>query len=218
MTLVDGIPVTTVARTLADLAAVLGERQLESTLDSAAIKKVLDLDDLRRVMTESRGRKGIGKLRTILERWHPQTVLTRSELEARFLKFLKKIGFDEPEVNVTIAFCEVDFYWPEYDMIVELDGKQYHDTGRGFEGDRERNVRLELAGKRVLRLTWDMVINQPEATRTKLIEYRRMAMFSKHDRDRVREIRQRNQAMLQGSVGWGDDDPWDGDGDRWQAA
>jgi very-short-patch-repair endonuclease len=220
VTMVDGIPVTTVARTLADLAAVLTEPQLASALDSAAIKKLLNLDDLRRVLAESRGRKGIGKLRSLLEKWHPQTVMTRSELEARFLRFLKKIGFDEPQVNVEIALCEVDFYWPDYDMIVELDGRKYHDTGRGFEEDRERTVRLELAGKRVLRLTWDMVVNQPSATRLKLFEYRKMALFNKLDLDHAREERERRIAERESEEdAWArEDGSWDEGGDTWQAA
>lgn len=219
-TLVEGIPVTTVARTLVDLAAVLSETQLAKALDTAAIRKLLDLEDLRKVVGASRGRKGIGNLRSLLEQWHPQTVLTRSELEARFLRFLKKIKFDEPQVNVTIALCEVDFYWPDYDMVVELDGRKYHDTGRGFEEDRERTVRLELAGKRVLRLTWDMVVNQPRATEMKLFEYRKMALFNKLDIDHAREERERNIAIRESEdQGWGSEvEPWGSAGDTWHNA
>jgi len=187
VTLVDGIPVTTVARTLVDLAAILNPAQLERALNQAAIKKLIRVQDLQDAVERARGQKGIGNLRALLERWHPLTVLTRSELEARFLKFLKSIRFDEPEVNVVIAFCEVDFHWPEYDLVVELDGRRYHDTPRAFEGDRDRTARLELAGKRVLRLTWDMVVNQPGATRDKLVAYRRMALYNKLDAERAAE-------------------------------
>jgi very-short-patch-repair endonuclease len=203
VTMADGIPVTTVARTLVDLSAVLSERQLASVLDSSGIKKLLDLEDLKRVVGASRGRKGIGKLRSLLERWHPSTVLTRSELEARFLRFLKKIGFDEPMVNSTVADCEVDFYWPEYDMVVELDGRAFHDTGRGFEEDRERNFRLEMAGKKILRLTWDMVVNRPTATAIKLFEYRKMALMTKLDLDHCDAERDRlHESIAAENPGW----------------
>ncbi|MBN8867351.1 MAG: type IV toxin-antitoxin system AbiEi family antitoxin domain-containing protein [Solirubrobacterales bacterium] len=175
VTRVDGIPVTTLARTLVDLAAVLNEAQLSRALNEASVKKLLDVDDLRRVVGESVGRKGIATLRDLVERRHPLVARTRSELEARFLLLLGRIRFPEPQVNVMVAGCEVDFYWPEFELIVELDGRQFHDTPRGFEEDRERTARLELAGKRVLRLTWDMVTNRPAATESKLCGYRDLA-------------------------------------------
>jgi hypothetical protein len=194
MTLTRGIPVTTVARTLVDLAAVLNERQLSYALNSASIKKLVDTDDLRRVMLESGGRKGIGNLRKLLARHHPLTVLTRSELEARFLALLRISGFPEPLVNVTIAFCEVDFYWPRYELVVELDGRQFHDTAIAFEEDRERTARLEMSGRRVLRLTWDMVVNQPAVTTAKLRAYMDIAHGNKVDAERMRRIRAGNSA------------------------
>ena len=192
ITLVDGIPATTVARTLVDLSGVLSERQLSSALNAASIKKLLDVDDLRRVVSASKGRKGIGTLRRLLVRHHPLTVLTRSELEVRFLSLLRRAHLPEPRVNVTIAFCEVDFYWPDYELIVELDGRRFHDTAVAFEGDRERTARLELSGRRVLRLTWDMVANQPEATAQKLRAYMRMALGNKVDAERIAQIRAEN--------------------------
>jgi very-short-patch-repair endonuclease len=196
VTLIQGIPVTTVPRTFVDLAGVLSESRLSTALNSASIKKLLDVDDLRRVVSESKGRRGIGTLRRLLARHHPLTVFTRSELEVRFLSLLRKARLPEPLVNVTIAFCEVDFYWPDYELVVELDGRRFHDTAVAFEGDRERTARLELSGRRVLRLTWDMVANQPDATTQKLRAYMRMALENRMDAERVAQIRAENQAWL----------------------
>lgn len=174
LTVVRGIPVTGVARTLVDLAAVLPRARLSDVLSEATRKRLVEVEAIRRALAESRGRAGVGELRRLLDRWHPAAALTRSELEVRFIRFLREFGFPAPEVNRRIAGLEVDFYWAEQGLVVELDGREYHDTGRGFEQDRERTARLELAGLRVLRLTWSMVNAEPARTAAKLEAYFRL--------------------------------------------
>ncbi len=172
VSVVDGIPATTVARTLVDLAAVLNETGLSTVLNEAAIEKVLDLTDLRSVLAASAGRSGIGTLRRLVELHHPQTGETRSQLEARFLSLLDGIDFERPRVNAVVEGCEVDAWWPDLGLVVELDSRRFHGTPRAFERDRERSARLELAGLRVLRLTWDMVVHRRRETERKLLAYR----------------------------------------------
>lgn len=175
-TAVGSIPVTSIARTLIDLASVLDETKLSIALNEATRRELVNIGQLRAKVASARGRKGIGNLRKLLEQWHPQSVLTRSELENRFLAFLKDHGFPTPEVNQRVAGYEVDFYWKEYELIVELDGREFHDTDRGFEADRERSAQLELSGRRVLRLTWSMVVHEPQRTAAKLADYFRLAL------------------------------------------
>jgi hypothetical protein len=167
----DRIPVTSVARTLVDLAGVLSERGLSDALNEAEIAKVLDVSALRRVMAESPGRHGIGNLRQMVDRLHPLAGSTRSILEIEFVGMVSRLGLVPPLVNETVEGYEVDMAWPDWRLIVELDSRGFHDTARGFEQDRERSAHLELAGWRVLRLTWDMVTRRRRETERKLLAF-----------------------------------------------
>lgn len=175
-TVVKGIPVTSIVRTLIDLASVVDAERLSGALNEATRRGLLNPTELRVEVTCARGRKGVGTLRRLLEKWHPETVLTRSELEVRFLDFLDGYGFPKPAVNQRVEGFEVDFYWEFYELIVELDGREFHDTNRGFEIDRERTAALELSGRRVLRLTWSMVVHDTRGTYLKLAAYMRLAL------------------------------------------
>lgn len=177
-----GIPVTTVTRTLIDLASVVDEQKLAEALNEATRRSLLNHNELRVEVACARGRKGVSTLRRLLERWHPETVLTRSELEVRFLGFLEQYRFPRPAVNSRVEGFEVDFYWEQFELIVELDGREFHDTDRGFEVDRERTAALELSGRRVLRLTWSMVVHDPHGTYLKLAGYMRLAINTMPDR------------------------------------
>ena len=90
--------------------------------------------------------------------------LTRSELEERFLALCRRAALPWPRVNSTVAVgdqCfEVDFAWPESRLIVELDGRRFHDNAFAFERDRRRDRRLALGGWRVIRATWLQVVRE----------------------------------------------------------
>lgn len=150
VTVVDGIPTTTPARTLLDLAAVVSRQALERALDEA---EMLRLPGPHELLDRYPGRRGAATLRTVLLTSRSPTP-TRTELEDRFLTFLDDWGFDRPDVNSIIEGLEVDAVWREARLIVELDGFATHGTRRGFERDRERDRRLTAAGWRVIRLTW----------------------------------------------------------------
>jgi predicted transcriptional regulator of viral defense system len=143
VTVRDGIPVTTPARTLVDLAAVLSRHELARALNQAEILR-LPFPDL----TRYRGHRGIAKLR----RTEPDH--TRSDLEADFLAFVAANGLPAPLVNRPLNAVEPDFRWPAHKLIVEIDGFGTHGTRHAFERDRERDRRLLAAGWRVVRLTW----------------------------------------------------------------
>ncbi len=78
---------------------------------------------------------------------------TRSELERRFLDMCTDGGLPSPIVNAAVEGMEVDFHWPAHGLVVEIDGFEYHRTRAAFERDRERDLALQLAGLRVVRLT-----------------------------------------------------------------
>jgi very-short-patch-repair endonuclease len=146
------IPVTTPSRTLLDLAAILSPRRLERAVETADRLGLLYLPELDRLCISSRGRKGAGRLRSLLDQFRPLPE-TRSALERRFLAFCRDAGLPEPAVNVPVAGLEVDFWWPEASLVVELDGYAFHRGRASFEGDRKRDALLQLAGQRVVRIT-----------------------------------------------------------------
>jgi hypothetical protein len=154
--LVLGIPVTSLSRTLLDLAAVLSWSKLEHALNEAERLRLTDRVSLPELLRRHPGRRGIAKLRVILA--DPLAGVVRSELEARFRSLVTAWGLPRPEVNVLVPaqgrVHEVDCLWRSERLIVELDGRAFHDTSAAFHLDRERDRRLAAAGWRVVRLTW----------------------------------------------------------------
>jgi hypothetical protein len=152
-----GIPVTTPARTLIDLADVLPRRRLERALDEAAYLR-LDVTDLQ----PRPGRRGSGALAEALARHDAGTTRTRSDLEERMLSLLDRFGLPVPEVNGGIEGYTVDFAWPAQRLIVETDGWRAHGTRHAFERDRRRDADLLAAGWRVLRVSYGRLEREPE--------------------------------------------------------
>ena len=148
----DGIPTTTVARTLLDLAEELPARAVERALAEAEVRRLLTRDELDALVERSPGRRGAATLSAILAR--DLHAPTRSELEGRFLAFVAERGLPTPLVNQRVHGYEVDFHWPEARVVVELDGFAYHGTREAFERDRERDAVLQAYGWRVLRVTY----------------------------------------------------------------
>jgi very-short-patch-repair endonuclease len=146
-----GIPITTRERTLADLARTLTGRDLEELLDRA--EHDIDFGRLRTIAPPS--------LRAALSRYTAGSTITRSRLEETFLRLCDDHGLPRPEMNVRIEGVTVDAVWRAARLIVEVDGYRYHRGRTVFRTDRERDVRLEVAGWRVLRFTWEHVTERP---------------------------------------------------------
>ena len=163
----DGLPVTSVARTLLDLADVATERELERALDEALIQRLVRLDDIREALTRATGRSGAPVLRGVLARRTTSTI-TRSEAEERFLALVRAAGLPEPEVNVKIHGYEVDFLWRAQGVVVEIDGFKYHRTKRAFERDHRKDGRLKAAGLDISRITWAQMDDEPLAVIARL--------------------------------------------------
>jgi Protein of unknown function (DUF559) len=157
-----GMPITTPARTVLDLAPRLSDRRLEQLLDRGEDDRILDLRDLRRALAEHRGRAGTPRLRRVLEGYAP--TVTRSELEEGFVELCDAHHIARPMLNTIVAGHEVDAFWPAASLVVELDGYAYHRSPDAFERDRARDVALTLAGLRVIRLTWRAVTRDGAAT------------------------------------------------------
>jgi predicted transcriptional regulator of viral defense system len=157
-----GIPCTGVARTLLDFAAVEPEWKVRKAVAEAEVLGILDKQRLRALLKRSRRRRGVARLRFILDTIHPQTGRTRSELERLFLAACARTGVPEPEVNVWLPapdgkHYQADFLWRDAERIVEADSRRFHDTDSAFVTERKRQQQLELAGWRVSRCTWEEV-------------------------------------------------------------
>jgi very-short-patch-repair endonuclease len=165
------IPVTTVARTLIDLADVLDDRALTRAVNEAQVRYRVQLDAVVNVP----GRRGAPRLRAILER--SAGAPTRSVLEDTFLALIERERLPRPEVNQHVAGYEVDMLWRRQRLIVELDGRRFHDHPRAFERDRERDADLAAAGFTVVRVTWQRLTRQPsrEAQRLRALLARNRA-------------------------------------------
>jgi very-short-patch-repair endonuclease/predicted transcriptional regulator of viral defense system len=149
-----GIPITTPARTIIDLARTLNGRPLEQALDVAEQRGLLDFSELDH-------RQIPPSLQAVLSLYAAGATATRSELEERFLSICDNHGIPRPQTNVEIEGHVVDFVWRARRLIVEVDGYAYHRSPGAFETDRERDVALTLAGWRVMRFTWRHITERP---------------------------------------------------------
>jgi hypothetical protein len=154
----NGIPVTTVARTLLDLADVLDHQALKRTISEAEYRGLFDLTALIAVVQNNPGRRGAKLMRAAEAVGHR----TRSPLEDRFLAFVERWGVEEPESNVWLEGYEVDFLWRRVRLVVEMDGAAEHGTRAAVRGDRKRDRVLWRAGFRTIRLTDDALDAEEE--------------------------------------------------------
>lgn len=150
----DGIPITSVARTLIDLADVLPERRLADAVHEAEVRRLFDLTSVEAALGRLAGRRRHAHLRRVLAAYSPGAGLTRSEAERRFLELCASGGLPAPEMNVSIHGLEVDFLWRAADLAVEVDGAASHHTRRAFHDDRRRDRLLAARSIQVVRVTW----------------------------------------------------------------
>jgi very-short-patch-repair endonuclease len=160
-TRLDGVPVTTPARTLMDLAATARPRTLERAFADALDRGLTTAADVQGLLDRHPGRPGTRGLRVILASGTPH--LTRPEAEERFLRLIRRAGIERPETNHRVAGYEVDFFWPDARVIVEIDGAPYHTSPGAFERDRRRDSILAARGYQVVRITWRQLVDEPLA-------------------------------------------------------
>jgi very-short-patch-repair endonuclease len=163
-----GIPVTTLARTLFDLAAEVPERAVERAINEAEVLHLWDEVALDQLLARYPRRPGARAVRQALAGRAAGATRTRTELEERFLSLLARDGLPRPEVNVILNGYEVDFLWRERGLAVEVDGRAAHATAAAFESDRERDRVLQVAGWRVIRITWRQLNRTPDKVATDL--------------------------------------------------
>jgi hypothetical protein len=145
-----GIPITTPARTLLDLADVLPDKALRRAVRQAQALHLTNVRQIADVLTRAAGRRGAQRLAALIA---DGPAPTRSELEDLMLAVIERRGLHRPQINERLGRVYPDLRWPEQRLTVECDGAQWHDGKLAREDDGERQARLEAGGERVLRVT-----------------------------------------------------------------
>jgi very-short-patch-repair endonuclease len=158
-TVIDNIPVTTVARAILDLIPSLATSDLEHLVAEAYAGGMANRHQLARLAGRYPRRPGVPALSALLV----GPARTRSRPERMLLTLLRKAGLPEPRVNQRLHGYEVDFLWPEHKVVVEFDGHAFHAARPKRERDSRRDQDLTLRGYVVLRVTWYQLTREPEA-------------------------------------------------------
>jgi very-short-patch-repair endonuclease len=162
--LVDGIPVTSPARTVLDLAAKEPRQKLDRLLERANERRLLDRRRFEALAARAGGHPGRVKFATALAAYKPETATLRSDLEKRFRNLVIRAGLPRPQTNVVVEGYELDAYWEAEGFAVELDVYATHGSPRSFEADRERADDLLLAGIELIRVTDVRLDREPRET------------------------------------------------------
>jgi very-short-patch-repair endonuclease/predicted transcriptional regulator of viral defense system len=158
----DGVPLTSPARTIIDLAASSRASELERAVAAALRLHGVGAEQLAEQARRHRGRPGVPRLTALLSS-SPYPAFTRSRAERRLLALLRRSGCPDPDANQRIAGFEVDLVWREPRLVVEFDGYEYHSDRAAFERDRRRDAELQARGFRVIRVTWRQLVDAPDA-------------------------------------------------------
>jgi Protein of unknown function (DUF559) len=168
---VDGIPCTSPARTLVDLAGVVGEWTLRGAFQRAAKEQMLDIAAIEAAAGSRR--RGFKVLMSLVDEWRRAAPLTKkrgklkSSLEAKVLPLLTSRDIPPPLINAPVQIAdgriEVDFLWPDHRFVLEADSRDFHGTAVAFERDRWRDRELMRAGYSVLRVTHHQAEHEAEA-------------------------------------------------------
>jgi len=183
VTVERGIPVTTVPRTILDLAATESVDVVGNLVRESEYRQLYDALSLWDLVQRYPARRGTRRVRTALERLTEEPASRkRSRLEERFAPFLRRHRLPRPRFNDWILLerkrYQVDCHWPGTDQIVELDGWEGHGTRTAFREDRARDRALRVAGYSVTRLTWNQLEDEPDVIaadlRVLLKDYKRL--------------------------------------------
>lgn len=164
-----GIPTTTPARTLVDIAARVDRETLERAVAAAERERLVTRSELTALVERHRGRPGITTVRGLVEKITGPN-LTRSEAERRFLSLIRRARLPAPHTNVRVEEFEIDFFWPDHDLAVEVDGYRYHGSRVRFEADRQRATRLASLGIHVVPVTWRQIVDDELVTAVQLAQ------------------------------------------------
>jgi hypothetical protein len=163
----DGLPCTTIAQMLLDIAAKSDPKLVRRALSVLDYRKQLDVDAIDAIART--GRPGSKALRLALTEYRPQDAHLNGKLEEGFLDFCEAGGIPLPKVNVWVHDIEVDAYWADHGLVVEMDGDAGHSSRAQRRKDRSKEVKLRAHGLRVVRYDWALLHAEPEAMHADLL-------------------------------------------------
>ncbi len=169
ITRLRGFAITTPARTLLDLAAELGQRDLEQAFARMLRTRCASSSEVNRLLERYPARSGAPRLRAVLDAGSAPA-LTRSEAEERLLALVLRARLPRPRTNAKVAGYEADLLWPAQRLVVEVDGYAFHASRDAFEADRRRDAAFAAAGFRVMRVTWRHLTDEPETVVARLAQ------------------------------------------------
>ncbi len=162
---VDGIPCTSLARSLLDSAVELGVRGTERVVERAEILRVFDLRGFGELLSRAAGHRGVPVLGTVLSELR-EPDWTENDYEAAVLALVRSSNLTEPICQAPMVLggepVRIDFLWPNERVALEADSYEFHGTRQAFERDRRRDQLLRLAGYEPLRITWRQLSRHPE--------------------------------------------------------
>jgi very-short-patch-repair endonuclease len=164
VTTVSGIPVTSPARTVLDLAPDETRRDLGRLLRRVDGEELLDRRRFEALISRTSGHRGNAKLAAALRAYKPETAVLRSDLEKRFRDLVLTAGLPRPQMNALVEGYELDAYWEAEGFAVELDVYATHGSPTSFEEDRRREDDLLLAGIELIRVTDVRLDREPRET------------------------------------------------------
>jgi very-short-patch-repair endonuclease len=158
---IDDLRVTTPARTIVDLAAVLEGRALRETVQRAQDLRRFDPEDIQATLARAPRRPGTRRLTDLLALLAPDKDNARSHLERLFLKLVRNARLPKPECNHEIAERRRDFVWPQQCLVVEADGYRFHSSRQAKRRDNRRDRQLTALGWRPVRFTYEEIVFEP---------------------------------------------------------
>jgi hypothetical protein len=161
VTIRDGIPITTLVRTLLDHAEVANKRHTAHTLRTADRLGLLDMRAIDDILLRSPGRRGLRPLSAALEQLVGPSEPTRSPIEDDLFGLCRAYDLPLPAANAVVEGHTVDALWPNEKLIAEVDSRAHHLNRTAFEEDRRRDARLQVAGYRVIRITYRRLTEEP---------------------------------------------------------
>jgi very-short-patch-repair endonuclease len=163
--MVDGIPCTSLARTVLDCASRLGHQGVRNAIERAEILRTFDRLEFKDLLARTGGQRGTALVQAVLDDLR-EPDWTENDYEAAVLALVRSAGLTEPICQAPMVLggepVRIDFLWPRERVALEADSYEFHGTRHAFERDRRRDQLLRLAGYEPLRITWRQLSRHPE--------------------------------------------------------
>lgn len=172
----NGLPITTVSRTILDVAETESEHTLKKLVDETDRRDLLDPVDLRATISRNRGRRAIPLVLDLLENYH-STPGANEGIEREFQLFVLEEQMPAPQLNALVNGKVVDCWWPDHRLVVELDSRDFHSDWSARERDLVRDAELLRLGIATMRVTWRRLRKERSELRKDLREQFRVHPF-----------------------------------------